>query len=72
MDELSEKEQSYEPIRLMVIELEQKKRAWLEKYGWKQSCDFVDSCWRWCKEIQGKMMMCDINTAIKIERDFLC
>ena len=72
MDEMSIKEQSYEPIRLMENELEDAKRKWLEKYGWEQRCDFIDACWRWCKEIEGKMMMCTEDKAIRIERDYLC
>ena len=70
-DEMSEKELSYEPIRLMELEIKQRKRAWLEKYGWKQRCDFVDSCWRWCKVINDEMMMCDESEAINLEYNYL-
>jgi len=72
MDGMSKKDDSYEPIRLMEIDLAQARRNWLEKYGWKQRCNFVDSCWRWCKKIEGEMMMCTEAQAIKIELDFIC
>jgi len=71
MAEMSAKELSYEPIRLMELDLRVKRVQWLTKYGWKERCDFVDSCWRWCKEIEGKMMMCTETQAIKIECNFL-
>ncbi|KKN26089.1 hypothetical protein LCGC14_0878060 [marine sediment metagenome] len=70
-DEMSEKEQSFESIRLMELELINKKALWLKKYGWDQSCDFIDSSWRWCKEINGKKMMCDRDEAINIEYNYL-
>jgi len=70
-DEMTEKEKSYEPIRLLQNDLEHKRRVWLEKHGWSESCDFPDSCWRWCKEIDGKLMMCSQATAIKIELYFV-
>lgn len=70
-DEMSEKERTYEPIRLMELEVTKRKRAWLEKYGWKQNCAFIDACYRWCKKIEGKMMMCDETEAINIEYNYL-
>ena len=71
VDEMTSKEESYEPIRIMEIDLGSAKTKWLEDNGWKESCQFPDSCWRWCKEIDGKMMMCRKAEAIKIERDFV-
>jgi len=68
---MTKKEQSYEPIRIMEIDLKEKRTKWLTKYGWKERCDFPDSCWRWCKEIEGKLMMCTESKAIKIELDFV-
>lgn len=70
-EEMTPKEESYEPIRLLEIELSSAKAKWLEKNGWTESCQFPDSCWRWCKEIEGKMMMCSKSEAIKIEHDFV-
>ena len=70
-DEMTPKEESYEPIRIMKIDLSSAEIKWLEKHGWEQNCQFPDSCWRWCKEIDGKMMMCRKDEAIKIERDFV-
>ena len=71
-DEMTAKELAFEPIRIMEIELDQLKNKWLERYGWKYSCDFIDSCWRWSKEIEGKLMICNsIREAIRIENDFL-
>jgi len=72
-EQMTEKEKSYESVRLMEIDLESAKKAWLVKYGWQERCDFPDSCWRWCKEVpaQGdhpkQMMMCDLEEAIHIE-----
>lgn len=71
-EEMTEKELSYEPIRLLMLELESKTAKWLRKYGWEERCNFPDSCGRWCKEIEGQIMMCRKSEAIKIERDFLC
>jgi hypothetical protein len=70
-EEMTPKERTYEHIRVMEIGLESAKERWLERYGWKLSCQFVDSCWRWVKEINGERYMCDMQEAIKIERDFL-
>ena len=70
-EEMTPKEESYEPIRLLALKLENERSRWLGKNGWEQSCQFPDSCWRWCKEIEGKMMMCNKTEAIKIERDFV-
>lgn len=70
-DEMSEKERSFEPIRLMENNLEDEKRKWLTKHGWKQRCDFPDSCWRWCKKIGEELMMCNMREAIHIEYNFL-
>ena len=70
-EEMTEKEQGYEPIRLMEIDITCKKERWLEKYGWELSCQYVDSCWRWSKVIEGKLMACSMSGAIKIELDFL-
>lgn len=71
-EEMTKKELSYEPIRLMENDLDYKRTKWLEKYGWEERCNFPDSCWRWCKKIKGQMMTCRKAEAIKIERDFLC
>jgi len=70
-DKITDKELSYEPIQLMEIELKEKKKAWIAKYGWEYRCDFVDSCWRWCKMIKGELMMCDLEEAINIEYNCL-
>ena len=70
-DEMKPKEKTYEPIAIMELEIEKKKKAWLTKYGWKERCDFVDSYWRWCKKIGKVMMMCDMGEAINIEYNCL-
>jgi len=70
-DEMSEKELSYETVRLLEIELQRKRRAWLRKYGWEYSCDFIDDGWRWLKTIDGKLMMCDEAEAINLEYNYL-
>ena len=71
-EEMTTKELAFEPIRIKEIELGQLKYRWLESYGWKFSCDFIDSCWRWSKEIDGKLMICNsTREAIRIENDFL-
>ena len=70
-DEMSEKERNYESIRLMEIALKAVKKKWLTGHGWKERCDFVDSYWRWCKVVEGKMMMCGTDEAINIEYNYL-
>lgn len=70
-DEMTKKELSYEPIRLLKNDLKHKERMWLEKHGWKESCQFIDSCWRWSKKIKGKIMSCNKSEAIGIELKFL-
>jgi hypothetical protein len=70
-DGMSKKERSFEPIRLLEVELQDKQGKWLESLGWKFRCDFVDSCWRWCKVIEGVLMMCDLREAINIELEYL-
>ncbi len=51
----------------MEIELESEKRQWLAKQGWTHTSSFIDSHWRWCKEIKGTMMMCSLDEALNIE-----
>lgn len=68
---MNEKERSYEPIRLLELALTLKKQKWLRKHGWIHSCDFIDSCWRWCKQIEGKLIMCNEAKAIHIELNFI-
>jgi len=68
---MTAKERSYEPIRLMEIELEQKKSRWLQAYGWRKTSEFIDSCWRWVKVIKGERMTCDMNEAVNIEFNYL-
>ena len=70
-DEMTEKERTYEPIRIMEMEVEKKKKAWLKKHGWLYTCDYVDGGWRWSKFIEGKIMICDEYDAIDIEYNFL-
>lgn len=70
-DQMGPKEESFEPIRYMEIDLETAKKEWLQKYGWVERCNFVDSYWRWCKEIDGVLMMCDMQGAINIEYNYL-
>lgn len=76
-DEMSPKEKEYEPIRLMEIEIKSLKKKFLHHHGWEESCDFVDACWRWVKEIPSRkhlgsrIYMCSMSEAIKIELNFL-
>jgi hypothetical protein len=70
-DSMSQKEIDYEPIRYMELDLEDKKKQWLHKYGWEERCDFIDCGWRWCKEINGKLMMCDMSEAINLEYNYI-
>lgn len=70
-DEMTPKERTYEHIRIMQIDLVAAKKKWLERYGWEESCKFVDFCWRWRKEIEGVFYMCSMQEAIKIECNFL-
>ena len=70
-DCISEKEFSFGLIWYLEIGIKQKRRNWLLKYGWEYRCDFIDGGWRWCKEIEGKMMFCDEDEAINIEYKYL-
>lgn len=70
-EQMKPKERTYEPIRIMEMEVEKKKKKWLRKYGWTESCDFVDDYWRWRKEIDGVPYMCDMKEAINIEYNCL-
>ena len=70
-DCMSEKEFSFEPIRYLEIEIKEKRRNWLAKYGWKYKCDFIDGGWRWCKTIDGVPMTCDEDEAINIEYNYI-
>jgi hypothetical protein len=68
---MTKKELSFEPIRLMEIDLYGRKNAWLSAHGWKYTSDFPDSCWRWVKKIKGKSMMCSRDEALNIELNCL-
>lgn len=70
-DQMKPKERTYEPIRIMEMEVESLKKKWLQKYGWAERCDFVDTYSRWCKEIGGVLYMCDMGEAINIEYNCL-
>lgn len=65
------KERTYEHVRIMEMELESAKKKWLVRYGWTESCSFVDAYWRWTKEIDGVPYMCDMGEAINIEYNCL-
>ncbi len=74
---MSKKALEYEPIQIMETRVKELKRQWLQENGWKESCDFIDSCWRWVKEIPSttklgsKVYMCDMQEAINIEYNYL-
>lgn len=68
---MSIKALEYEPIQIMENEVKSLKGKWLRKYGWEESCDFVDSNWRWVKQIGDVLYMCDMGEAINIEYNFL-
>ena len=68
---MSEKALDYEPIRYLELDIVTKKKSWLEKNGWKERCDFIDGCWRWCKVVDGIMMMCDLAEALNIEYNYI-
>ncbi len=40
----------------------------LEDCGWVYSCDTPGSRWMWSKEIDGRTLVVDRDTAIEIER----
>lgn len=68
---MSQKALDFEKIQIKENEVKNSKGLWLKKLGWKYRCDFVDGGWRWCKEIEGKMMMCDMSEAINIEYNYI-
>lgn len=38
--------------------LESRKDIFLLNAGWKYNCDFPDSCWRWCKQLDDGRIIC--------------
>jgi len=43
------------------------REKFLTASGWEQTCDFPDSCWRWCKQIKGKVLALTRDQAFKLE-----
>lgn len=47
------------------------KESFLRKYGWANSCDFPDCCWRWCKEIRGQTITVSLEDAVDMEKEII-
>jgi len=64
-----------EQIRVAQLELDGLQRRYLIERGWKESCDYPDSCWRWEKAVPRKdrtvTLTLSANRAFKVEHDFL-
>jgi len=54
-------------VRMMKSELEDTIEKFLRSRGWKYSCSFPDSCWRWGKKVYGKMVWVSRKDALSIE-----
>ena len=44
---------------------------YLQERGWKYSCSYPDSCWRFSKETEDGVMTLNASAAFKMESDFL-
>lgn len=71
MMDKKDKQERLEEIREMKSDLENAQSHFLEKCGWKYTSHYPDYRWRWSKVIHENPFMCDKETALKIERDFL-
>jgi len=62
----------FDKLNVIQIKIEQlgfKEDAWLREQGWERDCSFPDSCWRWCKLIDGKLICTDKKSAISMEQN---
>ena len=39
----------------------------IQKRGWKAKCDFPDACWRWEKEMNGRVFVMSFTEAYSLE-----
>lgn len=62
-------------IRAIRMDLEYKIVTYLRERGWKDSCDYPDSCWRWEKAVPRKgetvTLTLSANGAFKVESNFI-
>jgi len=58
-----------EKIRDKEQDLVFAKEAYLQKYGWFNSCSFPDCHWRWCKEVEGQTIAVSLGDALIIENE---
>lgn len=57
-----------EELRIARLRVESALRAYLKAGGWQETCQSpAGAWWRWEKEINGKVYLCDSDTAEKIE-----
>ena len=49
--------------------LDKAKQDYLTNTGWVSSCQFPDCCWRWTKEISGKVIAVGTTSAIRIQKE---
>ena len=66
---MSKKELEIEKMVDEINQLKNTEEVFLRKYGWKYSCDFPDCCWRWCKEINGRILCLSRDDAIRVEEE---
>lgn len=60
-----------ESIRDQESRLENRKEQYLIERGWKESCDFPDSRWRWVKVFgRGCPLSVGREEAVRIQADF--
>ena len=73
--ELPEEIKRIEDIESDIEQLGFKMDTWLRDNGWRNRCDFPDSCWRWCKKIKlrtdnEEVMVCvSKHDAINLEKE---
>ena len=67
-DEQITKHGLLDEIEDMKNDLSNKNEAFLRLFGWDDSCDFPDSCWRWVKIIKSQTIAVSCSNAINIEK----
>ena len=50
-------------------DLQHKQEGFLRLFGWHNSCQFPDSCWRWVKVVGGVTIAVSTTDAIHIEQN---
>ncbi len=63
---------STEMLRTLILDLFKAKAIYLGERGWKYTCSFPDSIWRYTKEIDGTTLALPMDDAFRIEDAIAC